>query len=48
MKFLDFCSGIGTGRMGLEKSGMTCVGFSEIDQHAEKTYRKFFGEKERK
>ncbi|MFA7285259.1 MAG: DNA (cytosine-5-)-methyltransferase [Candidatus Paceibacterota bacterium] len=42
-KFIDFCAGIGAGRLGLEKNGLTCVGFSEIDKQAEKTYRKFFG-----
>jgi len=43
---MDFCAGIGAGRLGLEKNGLSCVGFSEIDKQAEKTYRKFFGEKE--
>lgn len=46
IKFMDFCAGIGAGRLGLEKNGLTCVGFSEIDKHAENTYRKFFGEDE--
>ncbi len=46
VKFMDFCAGIGAGRLGLEKAGHLCVGFSEIDKHAEKTYRKFFGENE--
>jgi len=46
LKFMDFCAGIGAGRLGLEKNGLTCVGFSEIDKQAEKTYRKFFGEEE--
>lgn len=36
--FLDFCSGIGGGRIGLENLGMTCLGFSEIDRDAEITY----------
>jgi DNA (cytosine-5)-methyltransferase 1 len=44
--FVDFCAGIGAGRIGLEKNGLTCVGFSEIDKNAEITYRKFFGEEE--
>lgn len=47
IKFMDFCAGIGAGRLGLEKLGMECVGFSEIDKNAEKTYRIFFGESER-
>ncbi len=47
LKFIDFCAGIGGGRVGLENSGMQCVGFSEIDKNAEKTYREFFGEDEK-
>ena len=43
---MDYCAGIGAGRIGLERNGLTCVGFSEIDEQAEKTYRKFFGENE--
>jgi len=35
MRFIDFCAGIGGGRLGLEKLGMECVGFSEIDKGAE-------------
>ena len=46
MKFIDFCAGIGGGRLGLEKLGMECVGFSEIDKNAENTYRLFFGNNE--
>ena len=46
LKFIDFCAGIGGGRLGLENLGMQCVGFSEIDKKAEKTYREFFGEEE--
>jgi len=37
-KFLDFCRGIGGGRIALKKLGMTCLGFSEIDKDAEITY----------
>ena len=44
--FLDFCSGIGGGRIGLENLGMNCLGFSEIDKDAEITYREFFGDDE--
>jgi DNA (cytosine-5)-methyltransferase 1 len=47
LKFIDFCSGIGAGRIGLEKKGMQCIGFSEIDKNAEKTYRLFFGDEEK-
>jgi DNA (cytosine-5)-methyltransferase 1 len=46
LKFMDFCAGIGAGRLGLEKNGLSCVGFSEIDRQAEITYRKFFGKEE--
>jgi len=46
LKFIDFCSGIGAGRLGLENNGLSCIGFSEIDNQAEITYRKFFGEEE--
>jgi DNA (cytosine-5)-methyltransferase 1 len=46
LKFMDFCSGIGAGRLGLQNLGMECVGFSEIDKKAEKTYRLFFGSEE--
>lgn len=47
LKFMDFCAGIGGGRLSLENLGLQCVGFSEIDKHAEKTYRHFFGEEEK-
>ncbi len=47
LKFIDFCAGIGGGRVGLEILGMQCVGFSEIDKNSEKTYRNFFGETEK-
>lgn len=46
LKFMDFCAGIGGGRIGLESLGMECVGFSEIDQSSIKTYKIFFGENE--
>lgn len=46
LKFIDFCAGIGAGRLGLQNLGMKCVGFSEIDKNAEKTYRAFFGNEE--
>jgi DNA (cytosine-5)-methyltransferase 1 len=47
IKFMDFCAGIGAGRLGLQNLGMHCVAFSEIDKHAEQTYREFFGEEEK-
>lgn len=48
MKFFDFCAGIGAGRLGLEKAGMTCVGYSEINRSAVKSYgllHNVYGEK---
>ena len=42
IKFFDFCSGIGGGRIGLEKNGLICVGHSEIDDKTAKTYQIFF------
>lgn len=47
IKFMDFCAGIGGGRIGLESLGMSCLGFSEIDKDAEVTYRHFFGQDEK-
>jgi len=47
IKFMDFCSGIGGGRIGLENIGLSCVGFSEIDKKAVTTYRQFFGNDEK-
>lgn len=47
LKFMDFCSSIVAGRVGLERLGLTCVGFSEIDKNSERTYREFFGQKEK-
>ena len=44
---MDFCAGIGGGRLGLEKLGLSCVGFSEIDRFTERTYRDFFGHEEK-
>lgn len=47
LTFIDFCAGIGAGRLALENLGLSCLGFSEIDKNAEKTYRLFYGEKEK-
>jgi DNA (cytosine-5)-methyltransferase 1 len=47
LKFMDFCAGIGGGRLGLANAGMDCVAFSEINKPAESTYRLFFGEEEK-
>ena len=37
--FFDFCSGIGRGRLGLELSGLQCVGYSDTARLAPITYR---------
>lgn len=42
LPFVDFCAGIGGGRLGLELNGFKCLGFSEIDKEAIKTYKVFF------
>jgi len=47
LTFIDFCAGIGGGRLAFENLGLQCLGFSEIDKNAEKTYRLFHGEKEK-
>lgn len=44
LKFIDFCSGIGAGRLGLENSGMICVGHSELDPNPDLTYQLFFND----
>ncbi|WP_150323714.1 DNA cytosine methyltransferase, partial [Enterobacter hormaechei] len=31
LKFIDFCAGIGGGRLGLELNGMECIAHSEVD-----------------
>ena len=39
IKFIDFCAGIGAGRLGLERGmNATCVGYSEISEMSIKTY----------
>lgn len=38
MKFIDFFSGIGGIRLGLEQAGHECVGFCEYDKYARKAY----------
>ncbi len=46
LSFFDFCSGIGGGRLALELNGFKCLGFSEIDKAAIKTYKEFFDTKD--
>lgn len=41
--FFDFCSGIGGGRLGLELTGLTCVGHSDTSRLANKTYQLMHG-----
>lgn len=41
--FFDFCSGIGGGRLGLELTGLTCVGHSDTSKLADKTYKLMHG-----
>ena len=36
--FLDLCSGIGGGRLGLEKVGLTSIGYSDTSKLAVRTY----------
>lgn len=47
LKFIDFCAGIGGGRLGLTQNGLDCVAYSEIDEKAEKSYKILFGENEK-
>ena len=44
IKFFDFCSGIGGGRLGLEKNGLKCVGHCEIDKVTAETYKRFYND----
>lgn len=37
--FMDFCSGIGGGRLGLERVGVHCLGFSDTSRLAIRTYQ---------
>lgn len=46
LKFIDFCAGIGGGRIGLETNGLTCIAYSEIDRDADSSYKCFYGNKE--
>lgn len=42
MKFLDLCAGIGGFRLGLERAGMECMGYCEIDKFARKSYEAMY------
>lgn len=45
MNFIDFCSGIGGFRLGLELAGYKCIGFCEKDKFAVKSYGAMFDTK---
>lgn len=38
MRFIDFFSGIGGFRIGMERAGHECVGFCEVDKFAVASY----------
>lgn len=44
LKFIDFCSGIGAGRLGLELLGLECVAHSEINLDSDYTYQVFYND----
>lgn len=46
MRFLDFFSGIGGFRLGMEMAGHECLGHCEIDKFADKSYRAMHNVKE--
>lgn len=46
MKFIDFFSGIGGFRLGLEMAGHECAGHCEIDKFADRSYRAMHDVKE--
>lgn len=46
MRFIDFFSGIGGFRLGMEMAGHECVGHCEIDKYADKSYRAMHNVKE--
>lgn len=44
LTFIDFCSGIGAGRLGLELLGLKCLAHSEINEDSDYTYRLFYND----
>lgn len=46
--FLDLCSGIGGGRLGLEQAGLKCVGYSDTSKLAKRTYQLMHDTKDEK
>ncbi len=43
-KFIDLCAGVGAGHYAFKLLGGECIGFSEIDPSAERTYRYLHGD----
>ena len=41
-KFMDFCAGIGGGRLGLELNGMECIAHAEIDEKTAYVYSQIY------
>ena len=39
MRFIDFFSGIGGFRIGMQQAGHKCIGHCEIDKYADISYR---------
>lgn len=48
IRFIDLCAGIGGGRLGLEKNGFKCVGFSEILETSIKSYKAYYDTQDEK
>src|SRR6056297_3592052 len=46
MRFIDFFSGIGGFRLGLERNGHECAGYVEIDKFARKSYEVMYNVKD--
>ena len=42
LTFLDFFAGVGGFRLGLERVGMKCIGFCEMDKFAVRSYRAMY------
>ena len=42
LTFIDFFSGIGGFRIGLERAGFKCIGYCDNDKHANKLYSNYF------
>lgn len=45
MTFIDFCAGIGGFRLGLELVGHKCIGYSECDKYAVRSYQAMYNTK---